>query len=123
MPGRVNGRENSGGSGLPEENKLICGLEEEIVVAHGRLTSPALPVGWPVPINSYNTCSTFCTSFFLKGTESVILMDPPCKDDNAKFRTVPMKPFAGQKCGDIIVFSVSTFCRERTMIKNNLIYA
>ena len=33
-------RGNSGGSWLPEEKKLICGPEEEIVVAHGRLPSP-----------------------------------------------------------------------------------
>ena len=33
--------ENSGGSWLPEEKKLICGTEGEIVVAHGRLPSPA----------------------------------------------------------------------------------
>ena len=35
------GRENSGGSWLPEEKKLIFGTEGEIVVAHGRLPSPA----------------------------------------------------------------------------------
>ena len=36
------GRGNCGGSWLPEEKKLICGPEEEIiVVAHGRLPSPA----------------------------------------------------------------------------------
>ena len=35
------GRGYSGGSCLPEEKKLICGPEEEIVVAHGRLPSPA----------------------------------------------------------------------------------
>ena len=35
------GRGNSGGSWLPEEKKLICGTEGEIVVAHGRLPSPA----------------------------------------------------------------------------------
>ena len=42
------GRGNSGGSWLPEEKtKLICGPEEEIVVVHGHLPSPAhsiLPV-------------------------------------------------------------------------------
>ena len=35
------GRGNNGGSRLPEEKKLICGMEEEIVVAHGSLPSPA----------------------------------------------------------------------------------
>jgi len=38
------GRGNSGGSWLPEEKKaniIICGTEGEIVVAHGRLPSPA----------------------------------------------------------------------------------
>ena len=33
------GRGNCGGSWLPEEKKRICGPEEEIVVAHGRLLS------------------------------------------------------------------------------------
>jgi len=35
------GRGNSGGSWLLEEKKLICGMEGEIVVAHGRLPSSA----------------------------------------------------------------------------------
>ena len=36
------GRGNSGGSWLSEEKQaLICGTEGEIVVAHGRLPSPA----------------------------------------------------------------------------------
>ena len=35
------GRGNSGGSWLPEEKKQIWGKEGEIVVAHGRLPSPA----------------------------------------------------------------------------------
>ena len=35
------GRGNSGGSWLPEEKKLMCGTAGEIVVAHGRLLSPA----------------------------------------------------------------------------------
>ena len=35
------GRGNSGGSWLPEEKKPICGTEGEIVLAHGRLPSPA----------------------------------------------------------------------------------
>ena len=33
--------ENSGGSRLPEDKKVICGTEGEIVVAHGRLPFPA----------------------------------------------------------------------------------
>ena len=36
----VVGKVNSGSSWLPEEKKLICGPEGEIVVTHGRL--PAL---------------------------------------------------------------------------------
>ena len=28
----------------------------------------------------------------VKGTLSVILSDPPCKDSNVRFKTVPMKP-------------------------------
>ena len=35
---------NSGGSWLPKDKKLICGTEGEIVVAQGRLPSPA-PLG------------------------------------------------------------------------------
>ena len=35
------GRGISGGSWLLEDKKLICGTEGEIVVAHGRLPSPA----------------------------------------------------------------------------------
>ena len=35
------GRGNTGGSWLPEEKKNLCGTEGEIVVAHGRLPSPA----------------------------------------------------------------------------------
>jgi hypothetical protein len=35
------GRGNSCGSWLPEEKKLICRTEGEIVVAHGRLPSPS----------------------------------------------------------------------------------
>ena len=35
------GKGNSGGSWLPEEKKIICGTEGEIMVAHGRLPSPA----------------------------------------------------------------------------------
>ena len=37
------GRGNSGGSWLPEEKKANIGTEGEIVVAHGRLPSPAPP--------------------------------------------------------------------------------
>ena len=29
--------------------------------------------------------------FNLKGTASIISSDPPCKDDNARFRTLPLK--------------------------------
>ena len=47
------GRGNSGGSWLPEEKKLICGTEGEIVVAHGRLPSPALQ--WTGYIYKYIT--------------------------------------------------------------------
>ena len=35
----VAGKGNSGGSWPPEDKKLICGMEGEIVVAHGRLLS------------------------------------------------------------------------------------
>ena len=41
------GRGNSGGSWLPEEKKAICGSEEKIVVAHGRLPSPLVLVVTP----------------------------------------------------------------------------
>ena len=33
----------------------------------------------------------------LKGTVSVILSDPPCKEGNARFTTIPLKP--NQICG------------------------
>ena len=40
----------------------------------------------------------FCSSWSkLKGTVSVISSDPQCKDDNARFTTVPLKPFTDQK--------------------------
>ena len=35
----------------------------------------------------------------LKGTVSVISSDSSCKDDDARFTTVPLKPFSDQKCG------------------------
>ena len=41
----------------------------------------------------------------LKGTVSVILDDPPCKDGNARFTTIPLKPLCDQKFEkDIVVF-------------------
>ena len=42
----------------------------------------------------------YLTRFFqyLKGTESVISSDPPCKDGNVRFTTVPLKPCSDKKC-------------------------
>ena len=33
---------------------------------------------------------------FIKGTASLISSDPPCKDDNARFTTVPLKALSDQ---------------------------
>ena len=41
---------------------------------------------------------SFYYSYF-KGTVSIISSDPPCKDDNVRFTTVPLKPLE-----DIVVF-------------------
>jgi len=35
----------------------------------------------------------------IKGTVSVISSEPSCKDSNAQFTTVPLKPLSDQKCG------------------------
>ena len=43
----------------------------------------------------------------LKGTVGLILSDPPCKDDNARFTTVLLKllkPLSDQKCGQYCRF-------------------
>ena len=42
------GRENSGGSWLLEDKMVIFSAEWEIVVAHGRLPSPALPTEFSI---------------------------------------------------------------------------
>ena len=34
----------------------------------------------------------FFSEIVIKGTASVISSDPPCKDGNARFTTVPLKP-------------------------------
>ena len=37
----------------------------------------------------------FCVLFYnIKETVSVISNDPPCKDGNAKFVMIPLKPFS-----------------------------
>ena len=43
--------------------------------------------------------------FFLdfKGTVSVILGDPPRKDGNARFTTIPLKPLPDHKCGRYLI--------------------
>ena len=38
----------------------------------------------------------FYLKLVLKGTVSVISSDPPCKDDNARFSTVPLKALSDQ---------------------------
>ena len=40
----------------------------------------------------------------IKGTVSVILSDLPCKNGNARFTTVPLKPNLIKNVEDIIVF-------------------
>jgi len=42
---------------------------------------------------------SFFTNTPFKGTLSVILSDPPCKDGNARFTMVALKSYSGQKCG------------------------
>ena len=49
-----------------------------------------------VEINEHSKCFKF---FIFKGTVSVISSDPPWKDGNARFTTVPLKPKSDQKCG------------------------
>ena len=44
------------------------------------------------------------TFYSFKGTLIVVLSDPPCKDGNARFTTVPLKPLSDQRCGSIVVF-------------------
>ena len=41
------------------------------------------------------------SAIFLKGTVNVISSEPsiPCKDSNARFTTLPLKPLSDQKCG------------------------
>ena len=34
----------------------------------------------------------FVSTLLVKGTVSVILSDPPCKESNVRFTTVPLKP-------------------------------
>ena len=46
----------------------------------------------------------------LKGFTSVYLSDPPCKDGNARFTTVPLKLQSNQKCERYCYFSVSKGC-------------
>ena len=43
--------------------------------------------------------------FLFKGTVSVISNDPPCKDGNTQFTTVPLKPLSDKKCGRYFRFS------------------
>ena len=40
----------------------------------------------------------------LKETVSVILCNPPCKDVNSRFTTVPLKPYSDKNVEDTIVF-------------------
>ena len=57
----------------------------------------------------------------LKGTVSVISSDPPCKDGNALFTTVPLKHLADQFCGRFCQFSISrnvqVTCVEKPQLK------
>jgi len=41
----------------------------------------------------------------IKGTVSVISSDPPCKDGNARYTTVPLKALSDDKCGRYCHFS------------------
>ena len=44
--------------------------------------------------------TTICTSYlYLNGSVSVISSEPPCKDGNARFTTIPLKSLSDQKCG------------------------
>ena len=43
----------------------------------------------------------------IKGTVSVMLSDPSCKDGNVQFKTVPFKPQSDHKCGRYRRFSDS----------------
>ena len=54
-----------------------------------------------VEINEHSKCFKF---FIFKGTVSVISSDPPWKDGNARFTTVPLKPKSDQNVEDTVVF-------------------
>ena len=40
----------------------------------------------------------------IKGTVCVKISNPPCKDENARFTTVPLKLLSNQKCGRYRLF-------------------
>ena len=41
-------------------------------------------------------CTFFVLRFILKGTVSIISSNPPCKDGNSRYTTVPFKPLSQQ---------------------------
>ena len=47
----------------------------------------------------------------LKRTVSVILIDPPCKEDNVRFTTVPLKTLSGQ-----LLIEYPCFCESKLFI-------
>ena len=47
-------------------------------------------------ISVYQQCILYTLWILLKGTVSIISSDPPCKDGNAQFTIVPLKPISDQ---------------------------
>ena len=56
------------------------------------------------PMPTYLTTSTFYLNLNIKGTVRVILSDPPCKDGNPRFTTVPWNLNLIKNVEDIVVF-------------------
>ena len=59
---------------------------------------------------------------FIKGTVSIILSDPPCKDGNTRFTTVPWKALPSHVGLDIHVFLINylfSFVGFLQILQNN----
>jgi len=70
----------------------------------------ATPIFSTLPLSLISTFALEIKTFyyfiiFLKGTVSVISIDPPSKDGNALFTTVTLKPLNDQECRRCCRFS------------------